>query len=378
MKKIYKAFRKSLAISAGLVVLGSSAIAQDDVAVFLKAGVDDANKLIEAYMSPFGNAFGTYMNSGWYNTAKAHKPGGFDLTLTVNAVQVPTKFQSYDFTSLGTSKLKYVSGSKEGPTIFGSNQQGGEVGVFMPNPLYGVNPGSSQDTAITSFGLPPGIGVAMLPLPNLQLRVGIYKNTDIMFRYIPSLSIPGGTINGKIGSWGVGLMHDFKQWIPGFKEAPFDMAIQGAYSKFHFGVDFPNTLLPEPGTIYADGTPTSSSGYGDQGFDYDMSAWNANVLISKKLSVLTLYAGLGFAASNGSIKMGGSYPIPAGVDTTVANLGKTIVTDIKDPINFKMSSSSPRFTAGFRLKMLWIMTLHAEYTLAKYPVITAGFGFTIR
>jgi len=48
--------------------------------------VNKARNLIEGYIGPFGNSVGAGINNGWYNTAKPHKLGGFDVTVTANLV----------------------------------------------------------------------------------------------------------------------------------------------------------------------------------------------------------------------------------------------------------------------------------------------------
>ena len=45
-------------------------------------------KLLESYFSPL-NGFGSGLNNGWYNTTKPHKPLGFDITFTLNTVNIP-------------------------------------------------------------------------------------------------------------------------------------------------------------------------------------------------------------------------------------------------------------------------------------------------
>lgn len=387
MRKNYRAIGSRISLFIGILLSVNVAIAQEDVTQFLKAGVNDANTLIESYISPFGNAFGATMNSGWFNTAKAHKPAGFDLTITLNGIMIPEKFQSYDFNTLDLEKLTLKLLPQDpgfitslGSTLFGDTALGPEVDVKTPNPLFGINPGSAQDTVLVSFPLPPGLGMPYFAFPNVQLRVGIYKNTDIMFRYIPKIAIPGGGISGEVGLYGIGLMHDFKQWIPGFKDLPFDMAIQGAYSKFEFSLGFPQALKPDPSAVYdSTGAVPDVTSYNDQGFIYDISAWNINVLISKKLSVITFYGALGWNQSTGRIALEGKYPIPSGFVTAPSSpvVGAMTVEDIQNPIDFTMKNGSPRFTAGFRLKLL-ILTIHADYTFANYPVATAGIGFSIR
>ena len=51
---------------------------------FISGGINDGQKLIEAYTMPYAKALGTAMTGGWYNTAEAHKLGGFHITIIAN------------------------------------------------------------------------------------------------------------------------------------------------------------------------------------------------------------------------------------------------------------------------------------------------------
>jgi hypothetical protein len=44
---------------------------------------------------------------------------------------------------------------------------------------------------------------------------------------------------------------------------------------------------------------------------------------------------------------------------------------------FEQSGNKSRFTVGARLLLLFI-NVHAEYSIAKYPVVAAGVGISIR
>ena len=57
---------------------------------------DDAADFLELYFSPMGESLGAGMNNGWYNTAKPHKLGGFDITLTLNSVSIPNEMQYFN------------------------------------------------------------------------------------------------------------------------------------------------------------------------------------------------------------------------------------------------------------------------------------------
>ncbi|MFC1731046.1 DUF6588 family protein [candidate division KSB1 bacterium] len=367
MKKINFIKKVTSTLLIGFLILGfqTQLRAQADVATLMKAGVADANELIDAYISPFGKAFGTSMNGGWFNTARYMKPGGVDLNISVNSVMVPSSEQSFDFDDLDASTFELINaGSKtESPTIFGENKDGPEIGVLkLPANLgYG-------DT----FSLPPGLGFTFLPMPSAQLRIGTFKNTDLIIRFMPEISVPGEDISGKIKFWGLGAKHDIKQWITGIKDKPFDLAFLVSYSKFSFDLDFPYQLTPEPGSVYANNQPISDTSiFSDQGLSYDAGSWSLNAIFSRQYSVITLYGALGVNGSKSEMKLKGKYPVPASYDQNTGNL---IVQNIDDPIDVSSSLTNPKITAGFRLKLAFF-TIHADYTYTKYPYISAGIGF---
>jgi len=368
-------------ISFGLLFGNLKLQAQADVATFLKAGLTDANLLVKAYITPFGNAFGAGINSGWFNTAESHKLAGFDLTVSITGIMAPSEARSFDFTSLNTGHLKLVNPASDpmSPTIFGGKVDGPDVGVVVANPLFGNNPGSGKDTMLTDFKLPMGTGFNFIALPNLQLRVGLVKNTDIIIRYIPSTKIPfRPSMSGIVDLWGIGIMHDIKQWIPGIKLLPFDLSVQAAYSRFNFNVGFPRALVPDSGAVYENGNSANDlTIYDNQGFDYTVTAYNLNAIISKKILILTVYGALGLDVSTSNIKIGGSFPVPVGMAGPGPNYGKEVIQDFVDPINVQTNYASARITLGVRFKTA-IITIHGDVSYSKYPSANVGLGFCIR
>jgi hypothetical protein len=63
-------------------------------------------------------------------------------------------------------------------------------------------------------------------VPTIQAGLGLFANTDLRFRFTPATSIN----NTELKAWGVGLMHDIKQHIPGLKELPFSLSLLLGYS----------------------------------------------------------------------------------------------------------------------------------------------------
>ncbi|MEP2026184.1 DUF6588 family protein, partial [Reichenbachiella sp.] len=96
-------------------------------------------------------------------------------------------------------------------------------------------------------------------------------------------------------------------------------------------------------------------------------------LVSKKLSILTLYGGLGYNIVSSGIK----------VEGTIENYELTdIVTGepytVEDPVDFKYDGGSTfRATFGMRLKLAFL-TLHSDYTFQKYNMLSVGLGMSFR
>src|SRR5882762_11203660 len=114
-----------------LLTMPFAVAAQGDLDQLLKGSVADAKYLSEGYISPMMKAVGYGMNQGWYNTAKPHKFPGFDLTLSVNPVFIPTADQVF---TVDNSKMSSVylsqdikgnnpglTGKGDIPTVFGDS-----------------------------------------------------------------------------------------------------------------------------------------------------------------------------------------------------------------------------------------------------------------
>lgn len=327
--------------------------AQEELDRLLETSLEDANILMEGYISPFMNAFGTGLTAGWYNTAKPHKTLGFDLTVTVNAARVPDSDFFYSVGGLNNTELV---GGTEAPTLFGPDQ----------TPTYSytyTETVEGQEVEYTgTFDGPPGLGIAdelgfnAVPVPMAQLGIGIVKNTDIKIRWTPEIEAGDATFK----LLGFGVMHDVKQYIPGIKLLPFDLSAFVGYTSVSTTVDFSQNA-----SQISSGVSTQNG----QGV-VDFNALTVQGIISKKISVLTLYGGAGFNRVRSNIAMEGDYEVSDGSGTTPSRT-------ITNPIALDFQTGGPRVTAGFRLKLA-ILTIHADYTLQKYSMITGGVGLSIR
>lgn len=321
--------------------------AQNDIDVYLEAGLEDAKILTESYVSPVMKGFGYGINNGWYNTAKAHKSLGFDLTFTAHMVFVPKSSEFFNFDESKFNNLRLADGqSDQLPTAFGPDVEGPELEILGEPESNGDQAVVGSFNAIGGLGLKEEIGHNIVPVPMVQLGVGIIKNTDLKLRFIPKIDMG----DAEVSLWGVGVMHDVKQWIPGIKELPFDLSAMVGYTKMTSTYDLQDL---------------SDTGDGKQELSLVASGLTIQGLISKKFSVLTVYGALGYNKVDSSVKVSGSFDVEGYEDPMV------------DPIDLNFGEGSLRATAGFRIKLA-IVTLHADYTLNKYPIVSAGLGFSVR
>ncbi|MEM6642001.1 MAG: DUF6588 family protein, partial [Bacteroidota bacterium] len=326
-----------------LICTAGSSFAQIDFSSFLEGGVDDANTLLENYLEPAFVGFGYGINSGWYNTAKPHKLLGFDITVTGTAAMVPSDAEFFtindnDYENISLNANSRAAGNDQAPTLFGPNLGADDL------PLLDYRSDGGQSISIsapTGLGIDESIPFNAVPSAMVQLGIGLVKNTDLKVRFVPTIESEG---EYEFSLFGLGVVHDLKQWIPGFKQLPIDISGFVGWNRLNTKI-----FLDEQSP--------------DQVAEFSTNGFSVQGLVSKTLPVLTVFAGVGFATTTTNFDLLGTYETDAGTFT--------------DPSSFAFSSSGPRANIGARIKLL-ILTLHVDYALQKYNTLTVGAGLSIR
>lgn len=348
---------------AGLVfgsffIFCSVTFSQVDNFDFLRSVPLDAEKFLKAYMEPWTNAFGAGLNGGWYNTAKPHKPLGFDITTSFNVGVVPSSATEFNLANIGLSQS--VSGTGITPTIAGKNDEG-------PVMQY-----KSGNNVLATFNAPPGTGFRYLPVPTLQVGLGLPLGTEIKGRFIPNINIRD---NGDIGLWGIGVMHNLTQYLPGDKLLPFDVSLFAGFTKMTGNIAL--SILPDASMSNYTPPYNISTSFDDQNLNVVSRGLNVSAIGSFNLPVITFYGGLGYSKTQTELALSGNFPTPtlAGTTPQYNNDGVKKATDFGgiDIQNF----SGVRANIGFRIKLA-VLTIHADYTRAQYNVLSAGLGISVR
>jgi len=313
-------------------LIGLSSFGQQ-IQNILSNDIAQGKKLIEAYFTPMAESFGAALNNGWYNTAKPHSLGGFDLTLTLNTVIIPSSAKTFNIADAGGTT--FTSTANNASTIFGSSNETDMTyfsGGNMINSQTGF--GTAQD-----FKMPGGLKTPAIPLPMIQAGIGIIKNTAIDIRYMPMLNV-GDNIN--VNLFGVGVKHDLLQWIPGIGDAiPMSLSLQAGYTSL-------NTELKIL----------------EQKVSLKTKATTINLVASKKLLMVTGYVGLGYNSATTTFATDANFDLGG------------IQFDEKVEIAFE-SNNNLRANIGLRLNIT-LITIQADYTFAEYPTATLGLGVSLR
>ena len=313
---------KKLLFTLLTCLIGTSSYSQESI---LSNDITQGEKLIKAYFTPMAESFGSGLNSGWYNTAKPHSLGGFDLTFTLNTVIIPNSAENFKIGD--TFENVFKSDENEASTIFGSSDA---------TKMTYTNNNSGLDI---DFIMPGGLKTPAIPLPMIQAGIGLIKNTAIDIRYMPMLNV-GDNIN--VNLFGVGIKHDLLQWIPGIGDIiPMSLSLQAGHTSL-------NTELKIL----------------EQEVSLKTNATTINLVASKKLLMVTGYVGLGYNSATTTFAADADFDLDG------------LKFDEKVEVTFE-SNNNLRTNIGLRLNMT-IVTIQADYTFSEYPTATLGLGVSLR
>jgi hypothetical protein len=223
-----------------------------------------------------------------------------------------------------------------GPTITGPDDEYLHI-VFPEKEITFVGPGGTTQTVVVpgeEFTINAVHGLLedlpALPLFAPQLTVGTIYGTQASFRFVPTYDV---TDLGDFKYFGFGLQHNPKAWLP----VPLPVDVSASF--------FTQTM--EVGS-YMKATGTTMG-------------LNVSKTFGPRMFSFTPYAGLMFESSNMEFKY----------DYVISNdLVNPEVRSIKFDID---GENSNRLTLGGNLR-LGVFNLNADYSIAKYPTISTGFG----
>lgn len=312
------------------------------------AGVQsDINYLTSGYLRPLGEAVTAGLNNGWYHSAEAYPPGSFSVSLEPTVGLIPDAQTTFTIRPENLSELELVDPNDNvTPTAFGPDEAG--VRLKYDNQSLPLGAGDRE------FNMPSGYGFQLLPLVNLSAAVGLPGHNTLRLRYLPSVSVPA-LDSTDYQLFGLGLQHNLTEWIPGLSALPLNISLLGGYSQFSLEQALPGNNNQQ------------------QALKLTTQSWTGRLLVSKEISFLTLYGGIGYNGGNTRIQMKGTYRWVDPLDFNDPE--KTI----EDPVDFTTTGSNGIYgNLGLRLEFLKVIFFAADYTLGPYPAVSASLGTQIK
>ncbi len=348
--------RKKIKLLIVLLILSINYAFAQNTTNLVKNVPTDATKLAQAYFMPAFKGFGFGMNSGWYSSAKAKNLGKFDLRIQATAALVPQSDQSFDINKLGLSSTIQAKGNSLSPTLLSDAGTGATLSVKNDN-----------GTEVSTIKLPDGSGFKFAPSPQIQVTVGLIKNTDVSVRYTPQIGKETGSF-GAVQVLGFGVKHQITKYLlPGKTEKiiPIDIALAFGYNQLTYSYKL---AVDKQLNDKKDGADLN------QKVDIKFSGYTIDAILSKKLAVFTPFVSVGYNSSQTQLKVLGNYVVRTGA--TIVPPTPTYST-FTDPVSIKQTDiSGLRGNLGFELHLAFFR-LYGSYSIGQYQAVTAGVGFGI-
>lgn len=337
----------------GACLISSSVFSQGFETIVFAS--DDANKLAKNYVNPFVKGFMTDLNAGWYTTAKTHNKFGFDLTINPSVAFVPTADEFFDFNPNDYKHLSLPNGETSLPTLMGNSEQQTMVRVSIPY--------DNQTYQVAEFEMPKGIGGDLpfnaVPLPMVQVGIGLPTRTDLKLRLLPNINIAD---EAKVNLFGLGLQHDIGQYLK-LSYTPLNLSVLAAYTS----LDISHKMEDEQNL--------QNISFENAEASFETTAWTLQALASLDFKFVTLYGALGYNHGKTDVRMKGDYTMLYEVEDQNGNIISTFTEEIKDPINLNFKENGMNGTLGVRLNLSFFK-IFASYTLQNYNTATAGIAFS--
>ena len=331
-------------ILVSILLLGISSYAQNGLTRLLAAGQEDANTFADSFLSPGNDAVALGLSNGWFNSAKAKQLGGFEVSIIGSASLVSDDQQEFRLNESDYNLLEFQDGPSSqmvGNALGENNPDVGVKAVFESNGF----------TEEVPFDLPQGLAdsnINFVPGAMIQGSVGLISGFEIKGRYLPE--VKSNDVDVRL--YGIGLKHEFTDWLP-FDEL-FPLHISGfiGYTKFDGSLKVENNFIVN--SI-------------QQRIDSEMESWNYAALVSTKLPVINFYGSIGYINATSSSDLIGTYQI---------NEGPLAGQSIEDPISISSDASSVQGTLGFKLKLAFFK-INGQYSFQKYDTVSLGLNFGI-
>ncbi len=349
-----------------LIFSGSSQILQSTA--FVKGSIDDGEKIIKAYLSPFerslavigGNGFTGFPNK---NKKKNHIKIGIEFGSTIT----PKTERTYNPDDLNLTEFEVSNSGDKTAQTFSGNSNSIQIETKSSYKIITSSFPFYKDKALFTLNTPEGSGSPLLTLPFLT---AFYNNEGLAFklRLMPPIKIP--KVDASIFSIGTGGQTRLSNKIKVLKSIPvhidFGLALQYTLLTLDPGLQPEDTRTEI--SLQADNGP-----YNNQAFFVHSLSLPIGLVFSREFNHFLLFGGLGYQVAYSKVELTGNIPVYLADPTNTARI---IIEDFKDPISYTQKHHSPRIELG--VKYLYkSFDIIATYTYSKHNSFNLGLGMTL-
>ena len=328
-----------------------------DTGALIQGGVEDGEKLVEAYIKPLNKAIVFGLSDVNYSKIKKDDKYHLELNVKLAYISIPQKDWTYDVTKLNLKNFEPKEADKVmAQTVFGDSLKSITL-VSKDKDLLG--------RPLIEFDTPTGSQKSAMPLPFAGATFRL-KYTNLTLNFIPYVPIPDSDF--KVGMMGGAVQQDLGMFVKALRDKTYGISLQGGgaylYGNSHLDI--------KPNGITSPVTPTghTTGPYDNQEINIAYTSINFAAYFNYNLGKhLDFFAGAGYNMGSSSIKVEGRYPV---YTSDPSGMGSVVAEDIDDPLDIYNNFNRTKFDFGVRGD--W---KHLFFQVNYSPDAYGGLGFNI-
>lgn len=300
----------------------------------------------QAYVAPMAGALAAGLNAGLFRDVRLSDGlGGVDIYVGVHSFGAFLQESDRSFDLSFEDQLTFnvplqgevvriqvlsnfeVTGA---PTLFGEEQPAvATVRARLDTTIArnGIALPLSVDTTFTREIVGGLLPTDLVPAAVPHVRIGTLLGTDLMIRWLPTIS---ASDLGSVGVWGVGVRHSLSQYVP---LLPFEAAVQVAWQQINMD-DAEEADLA------------------------DISTFAASLMASRRFGLISIYGGVQTERYE--------------IDVRYEFVSDDVVAPV--PVSFSIDRGSHARAVGGVGLHLGPVQLNADYSLGAVNVASVGLG----
>jgi len=288
--------------------------------------------LTEKFVAPAADASVYQASGGWYSNFTPKEKFEVEISLQFNLLFIPNKYKGFLVNEASFQNIR-IQGSEttaETPTALGNDN------VIV---LEGTIDGD-----IFEFESLEGINQNSLEHGQIQVAVGLWKQTNLIARYTPNIQVK----NTRYNSFGVGVSHHLNQWFNSLKNSNYYFGFLVTYSNYKVEDTFTETdlMLGTINTINVDG-----------------KSYGFNIVGSKSLNKFDFSASMGLATSKFNYRVGGT-----------GNLFLSVLNSTLKDLDNSRTNFKADFNINYRIKDF---SINSMITFGNFTNLNLGVNYNL-